>query len=148
MDAPTEKRCFKCGEVKSLSAFYKHPQMSDGHVNKSKECNKKDVIDNRKDKISYYREYDRKRGGRHTVESTRLYREKNPKKYTAHSKVGYALKVGQRVKQPCEVCGNIEVHGHHCDYDKPLEVMWLCAEHHVQWHSENGEGLNADVTTK
>lgn len=73
----------------------------------------------------------------------RAYREANPKKYVAQSAVGNALHRGDLVKQPCEVCGKSEVHGHHPDYDKPLEVMWLCPEHHSEWHRLNGEGLNA-----
>lgn len=40
------KKCFKCGIEKSLTDFYKHPQMVDGHVNKCKSCNKKDVTQN------------------------------------------------------------------------------------------------------
>lgn len=37
-------------------------------------------------------------------------------------------------KQSCEVCGEIKALGHHDDYDKPLEVRWLCPKHHIELH--------------
>lgn len=45
---------------------------------------------------------------------------------------------GKLTRQPCEVCGaesNIEAH--HSDYSKPLDVNWLCREHHKEWHRNN-----------
>ena len=118
--------------------------MPDGHVNKCKDCNKQDVIINRKNKVGYYRAYDRVRGNRKTSEDCKRYREKNPKKYKAHTKLNNAIRDGKIIKQSCcQECGSeYFVVGHHDDYDKPLEVRWLCQVCHCAWHAENGEGKN------
>ena len=138
----TEKKCFKCQLVQPLSEFYKHAQMGDGHVNKCKDCNKKDVRSNRKSKVEYYREYDRERGSRQAVEYCGNYRAKNPNKYKAHSMVNNAIRGKRLFKEPCEVCNKQETHAHHDDYAKPLNVRWLCPPCHKSWHDLNGEGLN------
>lgn len=129
------KKCFKCGEVKPLSEFYKHPRMADGRVNKCKECNKKDVSINYRKKINYYKAYEKKRNAKrweYKTEEAMAWRKRNPDKYKAHKKLHNALRGGKIKKQPCFICGSKDVHGHHYDYSKPLNVIWLCAQHH-QW---------------
>ena len=138
------KKCFKCGERKPLDAFYKHPQMADGRVNKCKECNRRDVKENRKTRIDYYRAYDRERGNRQTSEYRRRYNQDNPIKYGARTIVGNAVRDGRLTKpDQCSKCKDMtRLHGHHDDYAKPLEVRWLCAACHHQWHAKHGEALN------
>lgn len=160
------KKCFKCGEVKILSMFYKHPQMEDGRVNKCKECNKLDVRKNRAAKIDYYREYDRQRfqddprvSARHRKyqktekgkescnKSKAAYNRRNPIKRGASHMVCNAVRDGKLAKpEDCECCGSKpkRLHGHHDDYAKPLNVRWLCPGCHTKWHKENGPGLNAE----
>lgn len=39
-------------------------------------------------------------------------------------------------RKPCEECGNIFSQAHHHDYSKPLDVKWLCTEHHGLEHRQ------------
>ena len=136
-----QKTCFKCGAERPLTDFYKHPQMPDGRVNKCKECNKRDVRNNRKKKVEYYRDYDKKRSKeedrkRHLSENCKKMRERYPEKYKARTILGNAVRDGKMKRLPCEVCGSTDrIHGHHEDYNFPLTVRWLCAVHHKEVHS-------------
>ncbi len=150
----------KCGAEKPLSAFYRHPKMKDGTVNKCKGCNKKENRTNREKNRDYYLEYDRERsklphrleaakeyaktsrGKEVRKKSNENYKNTHPIKRKAHHAVNNAIRDGKLVKGSCEVCGCEKVHGHYDDYSKPLEVRWLCPEHHAEWHKINGEGLN------
>ena len=139
------KKCFKCGFTRPLSQFYKHAQMKDGHLNKCITCTKKDVHYHRHE--SEHREkvlaYDRARGNRQTLKDLQEYRAKYPIKYKAHCAVNNALRSKKITKKPCEICGKEKAHAHHDDYSRPLNVRWLCSEHHHEWHVLNGEGANA-----
>jgi hypothetical protein len=135
------KECFKCKTVKPLEDFYKHPKMPDGHVNKCKECNKNDVTASRNKNIEKVRAYDRARGKKPerikaAIESTRVWREEDKRRARAHSAVSRALRSGELVRRPCCRCGEDKSVAHHEDYDKPLEVMWLCQPCHKQRHKE------------
>ena len=62
------------------------------------------------------------------------YRSKYPQRERAGNAIVTELRAGRMIRQPCELCGEVKVDGHHDDYDKPLEVRWLCRVHHVQLH--------------
>jgi hypothetical protein len=53
----------------------------------------------------------------------------------ARKKARRAVSLGKLTKLPCWTCGNTEVEAHHTDYSRPLDVVWLCAEHHREVHS-------------
>ena len=50
-------------------------------------------------------------------------------------------------RKHCEVCGAEKAEAHHDDYDKPLEVRWLCFKCHREWHKihDNPEFLKGGV---
>ena len=69
------------------------------------------------------------------LRATDAYKKRNPEKHRAHGFVKRALKSGKLVRQPCEVCGSSKkIRAHHNDYSQPLEVMWLCNDHHIERH--------------
>lgn len=65
----------------------------------------------------------------------KIYRERHKKKVVAHGRVNYAVKMGRLNKLPCQCCGESKSQAHHADYDRPLDVIWLCDTHHKQAHA-------------
>lgn len=162
------KNCTKCGELKPLEDYYALSGNKDGRFNECKECTKARVRRHRDENLERIREYDRKRGSlEHRKENVkRTYRKRistpegrekecqyareMSKKYairkSARSLTGNAIRDGKLIPQPCERCGSKEnIHAHHEDYYKPLEVNWLCRTCHGLRHKEiNEERRNAD----
>ncbi len=129
------KKCFKCGAVLPLTEFYKHPEMSDGHLNKCKECTKRDVKENRVVKRDYYHQFDRERTKtpkRQMQKNSyaKAAQEKTPQKYKARMKLHNATRDGKVQRQPCVFCGNELAEAHHQDYSKPFDVVWVCFKCH------------------
>ena len=69
------------------------------------------------------------------------WRLKNRHKTRAHGAVASAIKKGL-IKSPakCEQCNkkSNNLHAHHSDYSKPLDVLWLCASCHSKLHGKSG----------
>lgn len=143
-----EKRCFKCRKTKPVESFYPHKQMKDGRLNKCKNCTKKDVRRRYYDPESRerIREYERRRfkspeRKAKILEYQRARRTKFPGKERARARVRQAIKRGDLIRMPCEICGAARTEAHHTDYRKPLEVRWLCFVHHRKEHGQRMRGL-------
>lgn len=63
------------------------------------------------------------------------------KKANARSYAKEYLKRGKIIKTACIKCGDENSQMHHPDYDKPIEVIWLCRKHHLELHAEKSEIL-------
>lgn len=67
-----------------------------------------------------------------------IYNAANPEKRKAKQAVRHAVNKGILVKPKyCECCGKKGLlHGHHEDYSKQLDVMWLCPSCHYHVANE------------
>lgn len=127
-----EKRCFKCGKVKPLSEFYKHPQMGDGHLNKCKECTKRDVK----------RDYERK-----SQDESWMERERARGREKFH-RLGYTANSFKKVRSICPNNGDISKRlrsrglwikgkeAHHWNYNLPHSVILLSRKAHHRIHTK------------
>lgn len=149
------KTCFKCSRELPLGAFYRHKGMADGRLNKCKTCTKADANRYRADNLERVQAYDRARANQpHRVaardayqqteqgrvaarRAKRAYIERNPERRRAHNATNNAVRDGRLVKSDaCERCGGkSRLHGHHDDYSRPLNVVWLCTRCHREVHA-------------
>lgn len=66
------------------------------------------------------------------------WKQGHPDSYKASLNLYYAVKIGKIIKPAaCEICERkTRLSGHHEDYSKPLEVIWLCSSCHKLKHFE------------
>ena len=62
--------------------------------------------------------------------------DKDPRKKNAQLQVQNAVRAGTLTKRACERCGNEKSEGHHEDYLKALDVIWLCSLCHCHKHNK------------
>lgn len=140
--------CKHCTSEKPESDFYA------GCKSKCKECTKADVREHRQQNLEKVRAYDNMRGSMpHRVAarkdyaktdayakshraSAKRWSEKHPERRKASNIVNNAVRDGRLIPWPVcavpECCGKPQ--GHHPDYSRPMDVVWLCSEHHSQAH--------------
>jgi hypothetical protein len=89
-----------------------------------------------KDRVNAYRrEWRLKNRDKRNAQTTR-YRRKHPEKTRAHWAVNNAIRSGRLIAEDC-FCG-AKGEAHHEDYEKPLDVKWLCKLHHKWTHTTKG----------
>ena len=123
------KICFKCGRELPLDAFYAHPQMKDGHLNKCKECTKKDVKQNYLIKSSDENEMERQRA-RGREKYARLHYRGRYNKYNILRKASSSI--SQKLKRL-----GIDTKGkeaHHWNYNKVNSVFLVSRKAHKRIH--------------
>ncbi len=136
----TTKRCFCCRKNKSLSDYYVHSSMGDGHLNKCKDCVRdyqfRRIRGPAGDKV---RAYDRSRFKNperkvRTAEYQRKRRKKSPEKERARAMLGRAIRTGAMIRPAaCSMCNKkCKPDGHHPDHAKPFEVVWVCRQCHLR----------------
>lgn len=157
------KKCNTCGFVKPLGDFPLHKNMMDGHINKCKVCRSAYAKQYREGNIEYCKAYDTERN---KTEHRKISRKKRLKermedpefrnnlktkrdiweakvslKRWANSQWSDALRCGKVTRaRECEKCGaKDDLHGHHEDYTKPLDVITLCRTCHGLRHREINE---------
>ena len=99
-------------------------------------------------RVKYYRQNNleicnKRAKKQHSTEEWRI-------KMNASAKLRRAVQSG-KIKKPkicseCEHENNI-IHGHHPDYSKPLNVVWLCPKCHVDVHRLEGQIGGVQIPT-
>jgi len=130
-------RCSKCDLVKPISDFLKKKHNKSGYCGYCKSCYNKQ----QREYMREFREKNRKqcreyyaRNREERISKVRKYQQENPEKQYAQNKINKAIKRGI-IERPDNCsnpkCNNTEnIEGHHEDYSKPLEVVWLCGVCH------------------
>ncbi len=95
------------------------------------------------DKAARIRRQKYRKNNREKINALNLfYKKQSPEKEEARKLLRKAIKDGSVIKRPCTICGNQKSQGHHTDYSKPLDILWLCTLHHGEHHrkifDENG----------
>ena len=118
------KSCWKCGKIKPLAEFYNNSAKKDGKATECKLCSKAhDAIRNKRPK--------RAARAKVTAETRRA--------------ISRGVLTRPAVCSKCGKTGNI--HAHHDDYNRTLDVKWFCPKCHARYHNSKGRAIHASNQT-
>lgn len=159
MPAPAYKRCSTCGERKPLDEFHRHKGTRDGRNSVCKPCaikratawnrdhpsRRAEIVKQEQkrhpERMAAQRKRHRERHRAKFVEHRKRHEARHPEKTQARRKLEDAVQKGY-VSKP-DICSRclgqvpaVDLHGHHHDYSKPLDVEWLCRVCHNAEHQQ------------
>lgn len=131
------KVCSKCKEEKPVENFRKSQSGKDGLRSGCNDCHIEYMrIYNASEE---HREYNRQ--NMREYHKTHKYIRKTGEKRVAEQTVCHSVENG-KIEKPCtcSMCNQTfekqRIHGHHADYSKPLDVVWVCGMCHGKIHQE------------
>ena len=134
------KTCTKCGVEKHLDEFQNNRTKPGGKTSQCKLCLAKrqreyakgpgreivQAIEKRKAQKPERKAY-------HAA-ANKAWIKNNRKRKSAQNVLGKHVRAGKINPLPCFECGD-PAEAHHPDYDRPLDVIWLCPRHHKEAHA-------------
>jgi hypothetical protein len=149
-----KKKCPRCNNVLSIDFFGRDVSRHDNIRIYCKECVREICKDNTKNKWEKLAKANRKYRLTHLEQMTernKIYRESNkeniakkrkiresihPEKVQGKNAIAIAVRSGKIIRPSlCYFCGiDCKPDAHHPDYNKPLDVLWLCKSCHIKLH--------------
>lgn len=129
--------CKPCTGEKTKARYAANSDALKAYAIKWRKENKEKVEQYKRENAELLREKQRQKRAKNpekVYEEGRRYYETNAKRVIARARLHRAIASGKVVPMLCQVCGEY-AHGHHPDYDRPLDVVWLCPKHHAQAHA-------------
>lgn len=158
----TEKECKICKTIKSLSEFGKSKTGKYGHDAQCKKCryiktgrdyflrNKEKCYENAKKWHANNREHINAKTRERYAEDNSVIIERDRRhaeKKKAQHLVQTHVRRGKITKPTiCSICNceSKRIEGHHADYSKPLEVIWVCNQCHHNIHKSLKERVQPE----
>ena len=140
--------CSQCGQEKPLDEFDVNKTKPLGRAYRCKECRR--VYDRGRskeraktpEKIAQVARWHQSEHGKMMARRSRAKRfALHKERYQAKEMLERLVNKGIIQRLPCAKCGEINGQGHHPDYSKPLEVVWLCQAHHSEEHNKLRKSL-------
>lgn len=135
------KKCRKCGEVKHIDKFNLDKRNNDKHSGTCRNCNNLRCYAYEKTERGKQvkRKYHSSLKGRLQQARMRFIHRKERK---ARWILQRAVDSGRIIKpQICSCGNNLNIEAHHPDYNKSLDVVWLCRTCHKKIHKSDVMGV-------